>query len=332
MSHARCKQPSVAELEDRIARIPAELDRAAGVALPRAQNARRIVTTGIGASEGPARLCAHALVEGGIAARFVPLASFAVETIDADLLVAFSQNLSPNARLAFEPRHRFDARWLVTSVGMEKGSSSREPVLEALVARGVVPVVVPPASEDGMLVRVIGPAVAALIALRIAQAFDAPSLRAVDLTLASSVYRAPCAPCGLGQGEVALIGAGVSLEALHGHRWKVLETLLGADPSVWDILQTAHGPLQSFYERTISLLVFATPHATDLVDRLAATLAPERHRVVRILCTRDDALAYFEHLAALDACLVDTLRAAPRDLFHWPAEGVDAPLYSLGDR
>ena len=322
---------SLSHLEERLASIPRALDEAVRVPLPRAASPKTVVVTGIGASEGPARLLAQTLAEGGIAARFVPLASFHVRPVTADLLVCFSQNLSPNARLAFGERHAFAQRWLVTSVGLVEGASPREPVLEALVRRGVSPVIVPPAREDGMLVRVTGPAVAALVALRIAAALGAEGARELDFTQASAAYACPRRPTALLTQDFALVAAGVSVESLHGHRWKLLETLLRGDPSVWDALQIAHGPLQGFYEREMRLLAFATEDASPLLDRLERTLDPSRHVLERIVGKRRDALVYFEHLCALDACVLATLRASPRDLFHWPGEGIDAPLYDLGE-
>ncbi len=323
---------SIETLESRIASIPAALEVAAKVELPRWAGAalRTVVTTGIGASEGPARVLASRLAQSGIAARFLPLAAFATREVTASLLVAFSQNLSPNARLAFGPQHGFDARWLVTSAGLSP-ASPRAAVLASLLARGVEGIVVPPESEDGMLVRVVGPAVASLIALRLAAHLGAHTLAETDFARAASAYTSPCAPFALDDVKIALIAAGPCAESLHGHRWKLLETLLRGDPSVWDVLQIAHGPLQSIHDEEVRLLVFETRRARPLVERLVATLRRDRHRLVRIEATREDGLALLEHTAAIDACLVATLRASPRDLFDWPGRGSDAPLYSLGE-
>ena len=69
---------SIETLESRIASIPAALEVAAKVELPPWAGAalRTVVTTGIGASEGPARVLASRLAQSGIAARFLPLAAF----------------------------------------------------------------------------------------------------------------------------------------------------------------------------------------------------------------------------------------------------------------
>lgn len=322
---------SVATLTARVASIPGALRLAAAVPLPALSRApRTVVTTGIGASEGPARLLACTLADAGIAARFVSLARFAHESPAADLLVVFSQNLSPNARLALTRDHRFGARWLVTSAGYAPGVSVRESLLERYRAEGVVPILVPPASEDGMLLRVVGPAVASLMALRIAALAADEHLKLPDLADAARAYVTPAVVDALDTQPVALVAAGVSVDSLHGHRWKLLEALLRDDPPVWDALQVAHGPLQTIHNRAQTLLVLSTPRATSLVSRLQAALSPQHHRIVVWTSQHDDALAFFEHSATIDACLLATLRAHPRNLFTWPGRGGDAPLYDLG--
>lgn len=322
---------SIASLAGRIASIPAALQLAAEASLPALRTIpRTVVVTGIGASEGPGRLLACTLVEGGVAARFVPLAWFAAESPAADLLVVFSQNLSPNARLALTAEHRFGTRWLVTSAGYAPGASTREALVDTCRARGIVPIVVPPASEDGMLLRVVGPAVASLVALRVASLIAGEQLSLTNLADAASAYAPPESVTALDARPLALVAAGVSVESLHGHRWKLLEALLREDPPVWDVLQVAHGPLQAIHERDMTLVVLSTPRAQPLVSRLQAALSPEHHRVLVWTSRHDNALSFFEHAAAIDACLLATLRAAPRNLFDWPGRGGDAPLYDLG--
>ena len=53
--------------------------------------------------------------------------------------------------------------------------------------------------------------------------------------------------------------------------------------------------------------------------------------LLRVISKRSDALAHFEHAAAIDACVLATLREEPRDLFDWPARGADGALYRLGE-
>jgi len=322
---------SIASFAERIASIPAALRLAADAPLPTLPTSpRTIVATGIGASEGPARLLACTLAEVGVAARFVPLACFATGSPTADLLVVFSQNLSPNARLALTDEHRFGARWLVTSAGYAPGVSAREALVDGYRARGIVPIRVPPAAEDGMLLRVVGPAVASLIAFRIASLIAGERLSLINFADAANAYAPPVTVAALDTRPLVLVAAGISLESMHGHRWKLLEALLREDPPVWDVLQVAHGPLQAIHDRAMTLLVLGTPRAHPLVSRLEAALSPKHHRVLVWTAQHDNALSFFEHAAAIDACLLATLRATPRDLFDWPGRGGDAPLYDLG--
>lgn len=321
---------SVTVLAERIASIPQALQVAATIELPNlARVPSSVVTTGIGASEGPARFLACTLSELGIAARFVPLTAFALGSPQADLLVVFSQNLSPNARLALPAQHRFGARWLVTSAGFQPGASARESFLATYHAEGVELIQVPPGREDGMLLRVVGPAVATLVGLRISAQIAADRMAPFDALEAARAYAPPCPIDALDNTPVAMVAAGVSVESLHGQRWKLLEALLTEDPPVWDVLQFAHGPLQAIHARPMTLLVFGTRRADDLVSRLQRAVSATHHRVRTWQPTRDDALACFETAAAMDATLLATLRATPRNLFEWPGRGTDAPLYEL---
>jgi hypothetical protein len=333
MSKTDRAQASIDRFAERVASVPDALRLAAAVELPtwEGEKPALVVTTGIGASEGPARLLAATLCDGGLRARFVPLMNFALHPPTADLLVVFSQNLSPNARLALTEAHQFKARWLVTSLGFEPGASTRESLMPVMRARGILPIVVPPAQEDGMLVRMIGPTVASLIALRLALELGAQQLRDVPLEAAAEAYLAANVREVFDGSPIALVAAGVSIDSLVAARCKILETLLGPEPSVWDVLQIAHGPLQAFHPRSQTVVVCSVPSATGLVDRLRATLVPERHRVIHAASRFDHVLSHFEHTAVIDACLLATLRRTPRNLFDWPAREGDAPLYDLGD-
>jgi creatinine amidohydrolase len=333
VSETDAARASVEQLSRRIASIPDALRLTSEVPLPAIDGVMptRIVTTGIGASEGPARMLACALRDGGMVATFVPLMTFALAPQVGDLLVVFSQNLSPNARLALTAQHRFRTRWLVTSVGFSPGASIREPLLRVICEDGVVPIVVPPAHEDGMLVRVVGPAVAALTSLRIGAHLGVPQLRTLAFGEAARTYAVARVGEVFDEEPLALVAAGVAVETLIAARWKILEALLVPEPSVWDVLQVAHGPLQGFHNRRQTLLVCGVESADGLVERMAATLVPARHRVIRFVSRHDNALSYFDHAAGVDACLLATLHARPRNLCEWPGRGADGPLYNLGD-
>ena len=80
---------------------------------------RPVVTTGIGASEGPARVLAWLLQHVvGLRAGFRPLSQLLAESPrrESALLVLFSQGLSPNAQLALALAPRFHKLLVYTSV------------------------------------------------------------------------------------------------------------------------------------------------------------------------------------------------------------------------
>jgi hypothetical protein len=308
-----------------------------------------VVTSGIGASEGPARILAAQLAEAGFAARFHPVSQFSPRAPSADLLVMFSQGLSPNALLALGKQHAFAARWLVTSVGAaELGlaqsapaeSRSRrahkQPLLRTLEARGITPIVVPPGDEPEALARFMGPTVAALTALRLSALLTGDRALAVRLAEAPAAYVARPGASGSRastpalSGALALITAGALAESAYAQRWKLLEALLGADPPVWDVLQFAHGPLQAFHDRPLTLLALEATAQSALIERLERTLVRPHHQLLRLRAELPAPLSFFQHTAQLDAFVLAQLELTPRDLFDWPGRHGDAPLYALG--
>lgn len=322
---------SVAYVQSAIHGLPGELERALAAPLPALDAVpRSVVTSGIGASEAPARVLASVLAEAGVAARFCPLSEFGRRTLQGELLVLFSQGLSPNARLVLERAAGFAKRWLVTSVEVATATPAKRELLAQFTARGFVPIVLPPPVEHGTLVRLIGPTVATLGALRIAaQLLDDARLRE-RTRAAPQAYRAPASSEPLEPHALAVVTVGVPVESANAHRWKLLEALLQYDPPVWDVLQFAHGPLQAFHQQPLTILVLERGRGSFLVERFTATLKPDLHRVLHIASASDDELAFFEHAAAIDALLLATLKARPRNLFDWPARHGDAPLYGLG--
>jgi hypothetical protein len=323
---------SLTYVREVIAELPRALAQTLEVQLPALSSApRSVVTTGIGASEGPARVLAAVLTEGGIAARFTPLSHFTTTPLPgADLLVLFSQGLSPNARLVLDSQPYFPLRWLVTSLDPKSAKQAAGELLALFTSRGFSPIVVPPATESGTLVRLSGPTVATLMALRLGALLLADRRLLSRTAQAPDAYRAARDAEPLGDGPLALVTIGTSLAYTNGHRWKLLEALLAGDPPVWDVLQFAHGPLQAFYDKPLTLLVLERGRGSPLLARLANTLQPALHRLIHLGSEHDDELSFFEHAAAIDALLLATLERAPRDLFDWPGRNRDAPLYGLG--
>lgn len=330
-------------VRDAIAGMHEVLAHALEAPLPRLTRAvTSVVTTGVGASEGPARVLAALLVEAGVLARFAPVSSFAARSpgatrlrpAQADLLIVFSQGLCPNARLALGETHAFRQRWLVTSLDRKAPTPESAPklaVLNRLLARDVTPIVIPPANEPETLARFTGPTVATLTALRLGALISGDRALAMQLAEAPSAYRATHAPITSLAGPLALVSAGALPESPYAQRWKLLEALLGQDPPVWDVLSFAHGPLQANHGRALNLLVLEGAGHEQLVERLERTLDARCQRALRLRSSLPLPLSFFEHTAQLDALILRELEASPRDLFDWPGRHGDAPLYALGE-
>jgi len=313
----------LALLAARVAALPETLAEAARVPLPALdalRGARRWVTTGVGGSEGPARVMAAALRESlGVCASFAPLSRFVSGALRLDdaALVVFSQGLSPNARVALartDPR----ATLLVTAA-------------EPAAAPGLVVAKHPPRAEDGLLVRVLGPAAATLTALRIVDA-----LTDCSTDLAARVPSAADRALGCGAAldpalPVALLACDDGMDLAHGLRWAWLESLRCGDVSVWDALGFAHGPLQLSAARptNVALLRRDDPRERALFARTEALLEGCGHRVLRLDASLPGPWAYFEHDAAWAASVVATLRVAPQELLCWPLQGRDGALYEI---
>jgi hypothetical protein len=280
-------------VEERVGSIAQEIERALLVSLDGPNMLRSPapswITTGAGASEGPARLLAWLLRSGGRMAEHVPISSFLGEAPPSgDVCAVVSQCLSPNARLPLAHAKSYAEMLLLTTVGD--------------VPDGICTIRHGPRDEEGLLLRVVGPAVANVIAMRFTGHEPPPDRSA----LADARRRAEAATGGLDPRAlhdiVGLVAMGPDVALCDGLRHKMLEALGRVHP-VWDLCGIVHGPLQSFYDRQATLVTLEREGASsELFERLASVLHPERHRVVRL----------------------------PRDLLEWPGKGRDAPLYELG--
>jgi hypothetical protein len=282
-----------------------------------------LVATGIGGSEGPARLLASLLQERGGAARFAPLSSFLGGSPGGRSLVIFSQNLSPNAHLALAHCERHEGALLVTGLDVE------HPALAPLAARGLAVLTLPGEEEGGLLVRLVGPALAMLAAMRLAGCAPAPTPGQLDQALREAAARGRQLG-SLPAGPLALVASGVHTERCEGLRWRLLEGLLRPAISLWDALSVAHGPFQGFHDHEQTLMLLETPEGGKLGDRLEEMLRPERHRLLRLTSTLEQPWCLLEHLVQVDALMLATLEETPCPLSPWPGQGEDGPLYEIG--
>lgn len=363
------RQASADHLQRRIEQLPAELSAALSLLQhrppipPLSPEDAPIWVSGGGMSEGPARFLCALLTERGLPAEYLPLSEFVASQLQltpinppaaaapgarpprCGTLVLFSQGLAPNARFPLLHHLRFRRCVLVTGVQPQTAAQAPLParIAASAQAAGVQVLTLPPAEEEGLLLRVISPAVHCLAAAYLAGV--APS----TLDALPAIYAQDAPPLSLRLGEglppVALVAGGRYLPACFGLRWKILEGLHLPDPPIWDLLQVAHGPLQSIWRRPHTLLLLSRAglaHEASLWPRLAQVFAAPQHQLVSLLATRlPGSLAYFEHDAQLNGLIVEALRGENRasrsapsqpeaiDLIDWPGRGSDGPLYGL---
>ena len=355
--------PSLTLLAERAASIPAALELAGAAPLPfdapslaTWRASARFVITGGGLSEGPARVLASLLSSAGRDARFVPQSAFCDRARDAGpdcALVLFSQGLAPNARLPLpwlgegivgsEGRAACARGLLVTSVVPGLASATTvDGIARRLLQHGHLVWTLPPEREDRLLLRIVGPAVAIVAAIRLAAAIAPECYPAVDgaryAELARDGLAVPGADLfGDDRRAIAIVATPALMELAMPLRWKLLEGLRISEPPVWDPLQVAHGPLQSFYDERITLVALRTSDDDEeLFARLRAVLrdggsaspsAP--HRYLELAATAPHPHALVELDAQLDAHLLATLARHPLALDDWPSRGKDGPIYDF---
>jgi 3,4-dihydroxy 2-butanone 4-phosphate synthase / GTP cyclohydrolase II len=317
-------------LRERLGEIPAALARTAARGVPDLRlgerPVRRIVATGVGSSSAHAALLAHLLRAAGRDAVAEPLSSFlgpSPATPD-DVLVVFSQGLSPNARLALETVEGWRRTVLVTAVT----DAAR---LDPLRARGVVVHTIDGEGEFGTLVRVIGPTTGYWAALALAAALGGPAAPHVEPVLdALARLTIPTLTAEQLERPLALVTSGAYGGLAVNLQYKMMEGALLPMPPVWDVLHLAHGPFQQRFETPATFLALTRAGAAgedELLDRLATMLVPERHVLVRLPASLPGVLALFEHEALLNGLVLAYVEARGVDQMDWPGRGRDAPLY-----
>jgi creatinine amidohydrolase len=304
-----------------------------------ARAARALRITGVGSSAAHARLLAALLCEElGLPARFVPLDAFPLAADPRDVLIVFSQALSPNAELALAGARGWQATLLVSAAA---GSSDpqRRAKLEALRRAGVLQVESAGADEFGTLLRLEGPIAGYAAAFRLARSLGLaapPQLGRLPAAFASALQRgaglgAALAPRLL-EGELLLLASGSYREATENLRLKLVEGLLRPLAPVCDPIEFAHGAFQALFERPATLLALMrpdAPHEAERLARLRAMLDPTRHQLVTLAATLPGFFAIFEHEALVSALVLAAMEQAGIDPARWPGQGRDGPLYEL---
>jgi creatinine amidohydrolase len=332
---------SLAALRDALRRAGDALPALAAPAPPAdfdPRDARAIRVTGAGSSAAHARWLAALLAdELGLPARFVPLGAFPLAPEPRDVLIVFSQALSPNARLALtEP-----AGWLRTLL-VTAAPRSRDPArraaAEAVRAAGATLVESAGADEFGTLLRIEGPVAGYVAALRLARSLGLTPH--AELSRVPSAWAAACASAAaraaalaprLASDELLLLASGTYAEATDNLRLKWVEGLRRPAPPVCDPLEFAHGPFQAIAARRATLLALTRPDAPHERERLARLreMLPERHALVSLDASLPGFLAVFEHEAWMSTLVLAAMEHAGLDPADWPGRGADAPLYAL---
>ncbi|MBJ21937.1 MAG: creatininase family protein [bacterium] len=352
-------------LAERIASVPGTVaalpDRFAALEGVMGDPPRCLVTTGIGTSEGHARHLAE--VAGrycGQPARFAStgsLMSHSPPGSGADWLVVFSQGLSANARHALA--HVDDWSGVILVTALSRATSAAEGLddekrawLENLEARGVIRLDLGCGTEYGALLRVIGARagyVAAWSLLRTLAAFrledtspleiDAARLERAQRDAPVESHRAfpeseRLAPFFDAGRSLLLVAEGGVLEMADQLTLKLAEGMLRPQPRAVDVLQFAHGPLQSLALRPMSILYLAPREANAdseaWLERFTSTLDPDLHDLRVLRASLPWPFAVLEYEALFDDLVLRLLAETEGDLIDWPGVDREIALYSAG--
>jgi len=329
-AHGPGAAESVADFTRRVAEVVDVVREASLVPLRRRAADTALagfVVSGVGGSEGPARLLVSCLRAAGRRARFLPVSAFvagAPVSRGDEALCLFSQGLSPNAKAALSRAHEVAETTLFTSL------PASHPVLTDVVAGGSEVVTLPPEAESPTLLRLLGPAAAMVGAIRFVEepsaALAAELVKVLEeraregevlaSRLPPEVLAAPLAWVTCGEGRA--LADGLAIKWLEG---------LGRVTPVWDVVGFAHGPFHAFYGEPLVLVALGPP--SPLFAALEAILVPGRHTLVRFEPRLPFPLARLELEVLANALFLAAFRASPRDTLTFPSKGRDGALYGL---
>lgn len=348
MSVDQRSDDGLAILRGRQARLPAALREALTAplaldAVTRAlRSARAVVTTGVGCSLAHARYLSWLLrTHAGLPSWDVPTGSFLVpprsdSVPKDDVLVVFSQGLSPNAR--FPLAHARSYRALVLVTAAEGDSAERAAAVRAAASAGAIVVRMPCAPEYEVLMRVVGPMVGFAVALRIAHAAGVevdvtpePIARAVESAASRARASLEGVDARVFADPITIVGTSGYAQHAHNLCGKVQEGMYLPWPQAVDALELAHGSIQeaSGKPRTFIALGHGGPHEDALFAR-ARQVSESQHRWLRFDAHLEGPLAVLEHEAMINELVLASIAARRLDQQQWPGKGRDGPLYGLG--
>jgi hypothetical protein len=322
------------ELPDALARAFKEAHANAHLAAPVSMTTQWIVT-GVGASEGPARLLASTLRDVGFTARFASVTYFLGKTPPrGDVLVVVSQKLSPNGCIPLAHTAAFTNTILVTSV-VEPAQAL---ALRSLTTHALEVVLHgPEEDEGGLFLRVLGPSLAAAacvaLAVRAAKSagFEEPAWWSARSKVAENTRAILQRGHKQTPGVLAFLAAGENLERIFGAKSKLIEGLGYERVSFWDTCGFVHGPFQSVYGTHMTLLLASEKDdvASQLLWQRLLQILPAKHETVHFESELSGPLAYFAYDAHAFAWVAGCLEQNPRSLLSWPGQNADGAIYEL---
>lgn len=366
----------IAEAPAFVSAVPPILDAllSSPARLPRA-----LVTTGIGTSEGHARhLAVVAARWCAQPARFAStgsLRSGAPPGSENDWLIVFSQGLSANARYALGTIESWAGVVLITGLSREATpqeglTAEKRAWLTDLAERGVVLVEMGCGCEYGALIRVIGARVGYAVAWSLLRTLAARRLdenarlvcEAATLSQLQSdaseaakevVFErgrrvppvtgdldADLAEFFAPENNLVLVGEGGDMELAQHLALKISEGMLRPLPACLDVLEFAHGPVQSLAGRPTSFLYFVPAQAGEASEgeteawltRFRATLDPDWHSLCVVRAKAPMPFAALEFEAFFDIWVLAVLRKTGGDIVAWPGQEREAALYAQGPK
>lgn len=338
-------------LRERVAGCRAVVEKMLAMPLPSwpaAARKRPWVVTGIGSSEGHARLLAHEVMRsGGPPAVFRPLGSFLTgqsTDLKERFLVIISQGLSPNCQPAIAAAGNAAGAALFTATtpagAAAAGKPERARLIERWVAAGHALFPFIPEEEFGVLLRVQGPIAGTVAVLRAAAMLErkaeAPPPGIVDCVAKASRYFTGEALQLIPHLGTPFLLVGSPELTTYGQNlaYKFLEGAFLPQPALVDWLQFAHGAFQQ--RCAASGPAIALRESTGSDDAAWTRAEPLLRMCCRPLLVHQASLpppwSLLEHEAALShlvARLALRLKANQR---NWPGIGRDGPLYDWGAR
>lgn len=311
------------------------------------------VITGIGASEAHARYLACLLNRfTSHRAEFRHLSSFCLHSGPGDRqhdLIVFSQDVSPNARIALQRAEQFRQTFLFTTAteegALEAGENDKAAFLHSLKDNRIGLIHYPLENERTTLLRLVGPLAGYLAAAQFADSLAPGALPSLDDNeLLDAVEGAENKiPSDLLERTVRQFKGGFHLVASaplsefgQNLSYKFHEGLFLPAPHLWDILQFAHGPFQETCaaSRPVILLAGANSDSAEreLFARARHMLDAAGNTPYWILDSHlPPVYRIFEYEMIFNHLILVLLDRTRIDQVNWPGKGLDRPIYNLAD-